>query len=160
MASEARYFRGFERLTLSKRLGAQGYKKCVNRRSSRFVQAWDTGAYATEDFVRDRVDPAGHFISPNRFSSLLPDQRDGLTDLYRGKVGDIHHDHVHADQPDNRRAATLNQDRSTMGKPSVIAVGIADRQYGDARRSRCDKCAIVADGSSSWNGPYLGDRGS
>src|SRR6267142_281551 len=57
--------------------------------SGRFVQAWNAGAYPAEDFIRDRADPVGHFISPDRFPSLLPNQRDDLTHLYRCEVGDI-----------------------------------------------------------------------
>src|SRR5436190_5505459 len=91
--------------------------------SGRFVQAWNAGAYPAEDFIRDRADPVGHFISPDRFPSLLSDERDDLPDLYRCEVGDIHHDHIHAHQPDDRGAASLNQDRSTMGEPPAIAVG-------------------------------------
>src|SRR5262245_10495230 len=99
----------------------------MSRAVSWFVQAWNTGAYSAEDFISDRTDPACHFIGPDGFLPLLSDQRDGFADLYWCEIGDIHHDHVHADQADDRSAASLDQDRSAMGELPAIAVGIANR---------------------------------
>ena len=42
-----------------------GYMRCVGRVSGGFVQAWNAGAYPAEDFIGDRADPVGHFISPD-----------------------------------------------------------------------------------------------
>src|ERR1022692_126535 len=53
------------------------------RASGGFVQARNAGTDPAEDFIGDRADPVGHFINPDRFLALLPDQRDGLTHLYR-----------------------------------------------------------------------------
>ena len=64
--------------------------------SGEFVLAWNAGAYPTEDFIGDCADPAGNFISPNRFLPLLTDQGGGLTHLYRCEICHIHHDHIHA----------------------------------------------------------------
>lgn len=55
--------------------------RCVGRASGGFVQAWNAGAYPAEDLIGDRADPVGDFISPDRLSSLLPDQRGGVTYL-------------------------------------------------------------------------------
>jgi hypothetical protein len=41
--------------------------------SGGFIKAWNAGAYPAEDFIRDRADPVGHFVSPDRFLPLVTD---------------------------------------------------------------------------------------
>ena len=42
-----------------------GSVRGASRVSGRFVEPWNAGAYPAQDFIRDCVDPAGHFISPD-----------------------------------------------------------------------------------------------
>ncbi len=42
-----------------------GSARCASRALGGFVNAWNARAYPAENFIGDRADPAGHFISPD-----------------------------------------------------------------------------------------------
>jgi len=105
------------------------------------IDAFDAGGDAGEDFVGDGVEPLGQ---PG-------DGKVGAEDLDAvaldavGDVSDVDHGDVHADIADiGGRLAVYETVATTVAEVAVEAVGIADGDGGDARRTVEDAPPAVA----------------
>ena len=61
------------------------------------VESRNLGTDCAQDFVGNRIGPLGNLGGRNFVISLAPDEYRLITHGGTRDLGDIHHDHVHAD---------------------------------------------------------------
>ena len=100
---------------------------------------------AAQNLVVEGSRPSGEVIDGDLLGTVAADQchRGAQPGVRRRHVGDVDHQHVHADGADDRNPPTADQHLGIADVPRV-AVGVSQRQCGDAGWPRGPPLAPVA----------------
>src|SRR4026209_218723 len=108
------------------------------------VPTLDPAAQAAQDLPRDRADRARHLAYLDAVMALGAEE-DDLVAWVGLDVGDVEHQHVHADRANHGRTAAADEGDASAFETRVEAVGITGRHDGDPSRPFGDEAGTIAD---------------
>src|SRR5690606_39148947 len=127
-------------------------------RDGRRIAPGQAAAEAADDFIGDGLCPVGQ-VKGGDLRLSLPAQQDNLIPYGDVRITCVDNQLVHANASDDGHAASSNQDVGAVGQPTVITVGITDRNDAESRWPRSNVRGPVADFPSCRYAAHLHDLG-
>ena len=84
-------------------------------------------------------------VGVDALAALRAEKDDLAVHGHFGHVGDVGHEHIHADAADDGRAPAAHQQVGAVAEYARVAVAIANGHGHDARAARGGECAAIAD---------------
>lgn len=76
---------------------------------------WDQGVDPRQNFITNSTGPLGQHVGINPLMALLSKKGHPVAHFYVFDMGDIRHEHIHADAPANRGFDALEQNLRSVG---------------------------------------------